>query len=86
MDTTKQYPKTQELLNKLHPFYRKYEAVCDEKWEMIKKINKQMEKATGIKDIQIYEFETGWGIGNADKSMELCHDCEIIEGKIMEDL
>ena len=43
-----------------------------------------MAKATKIKDIEIHEFEFGWGIGNVSRTMELLHDSELIEKKILD--
>lgn len=78
------YPKNIKLLKKLIPFWKKYESILDAKYEAIEKLNKEMEKATKIKGVEICEFETGAGIGNADRTMELFHDSELSEGKILD--
>lgn len=83
---TYKYPKTPKLLKKLIPFWKRYEAIIDVKYEAMEKLNKEMEKAIGIKGIEICEFETGAGIGNDERTLELFHDFELTEGKIDKEL
>lgn len=76
------YPKNIKLLTKLIPFWKRYEAIIDSKCAAIERLNKEMEKVTGIKGIRIFEFETGMGIGNDARTLELFHDSELSEEKI----
>lgn len=80
--TNKKIKKTNLLINKLQPFVAKYIDLQYKYFINKYRINKKMAKITGIKDIQIYEFESGWGIGNESRTMELINDYELLEGKV----
>ncbi len=78
--------KTSELIKELKPYVDRYLALQDEYYSRLDKINSEMQVVLKIEGIEIQEFgdNYGWGIGNTNRTMELIHDSELIEGKILD--
>ena len=74
--------KSNEIIKKLQPHIKQYLMLQDDYYMEKELIEEAMRKVTKIKDIEIFEFECGWAIGNTSRTMELIHDQELIDGKI----
>lgn len=77
--------KTKKLIKKLKPYWKVLSVINNQHRKTIYKLEKQMEKATGIKGIEFFMSDLGEyaGIGNLSRTMELIHERELEEGKII---
>ncbi len=76
--------KTNKLIKKLQPYWKKLQKIEAEFSQKVYKIEKQMEKATGIEGVEFFMCDNSYvGIGNCYRTMELIHDRELEEGKII---
>ncbi len=65
---------TPKLLKILKAYTKLYNQIEDEFHKKRYKLEKQMEKETGIEDIEFFHCDGEFGgIGNVDRTMELIH-------------
>lgn len=63
---------TKKQKEQLVPFARKVADIEGEFWTRLSKLEREMEKATGIEGIEFFVCDNGVvGIGNATRTMEL---------------
>ncbi len=76
--------KTKKLIKQLQPYWKMFRVEEREFEEHISNIEKEMEKATGIKDIEFFHCDGEiMGIGNVSRNMELIRFLELEKGKII---
>lgn len=73
--------KNKQLIRKLKPYWKKLQELVDIHRGLVFTLEKKMEKETGIKGIEFFWSDLGEyvGIGNADRTMPLIHDRELLE-------
>ena len=70
--------KTKKLIEQLKPFWKEMRTEQSKFHKKLIEIEKRMEKATKIKDIEFFWCDEGIvGIGNTDRTLELIHDNEL---------
>jgi hypothetical protein len=71
---------TPELIAKLKPFWSRLQRAEEAHSARVCEIEKDMEKETGIKDIEFFRSPDDGcycGIGNVDRTMSLIHDRQL---------
>lgn len=80
--------KTKKLIKKLQPYWKELDEIQNEFFDKVNKLERKMEKETGIEGIEIFYGNGGVdivGIGNVSRTMELIHSYELMTGKLLED-
>jgi len=63
---------TKELINKLKPFWKKYETISNKYWDGITKLEMKMSKEMGIEEMEFFFVDNECaGIGNVARTMKL---------------
>jgi len=67
-----------ELINKLKPYYEKYEKLTNKYWGEINLLEKEMSLRLKIEGLEFFHCDGDFaGIGNVERTMKLIHREEL---------